>query len=612
MTAYTWTGGAGADTSWTNPLNWSGNGTPNVGYPGGPNGSNGTATNDTVTFAGGGTINVTAPPSTFRMSGVQINGATTVNLNGPGEISTFSVGGSGGYNLVVNGSTVTNNVGSTPTDPLGQGPNGVNLTGSGGTLTLENGGKYFAYNNNGLSTVNFGTGGGDFIWVGGGNTGGWSQTAITGFNADSHFINGPISANAYANDSFSATATLNGTGPSYTVVVKDTTTNTVVITYPSVTPAPGFDMNNLTATPSIDQFNNNTNYYAVDLSCFLQGTHILTASGEVAVEMLEAGDMVTAVVNGVPVQKRVKWVGHRSIKAGKLPHDEDYPIRVRAGAFANNVPHRDLLITGEHCVLVDGRLVPVRMLVNGRSIIIDRSIENYTYYHVELEQHAIVLAEGLPAESYLDTGNRGLFANSDTPLLHPNLSVNADHKNWATHAAAPLAVDATFVEPIWRALEQRAMMRGIASVVAPPVLTDDADLHLRTGSGQQIRPVRVEGGRHSYMVPAGTKMLRVVSHSSRPADIRGPFVDDRRSLGVKVSKITVQGTNNLSPVAADLAAATLDGWHAPEPDGRWTNGDAVLPLGSGYGPMLVEIQVVAGGPYLSRARVSDEIQVRVA
>jgi hypothetical protein len=31
------------------------------------------------------------------------------------------------------------------------------------------------------------------------------------------------------------------------------------------------------------------------------------------------------------------------------------------------------------------------------------------YVHVELDRHDILLAEGLPAESYLDTGNRAAF-----------------------------------------------------------------------------------------------------------------------------------------------------------------------------------------------------------
>ena len=45
------------------------------------------------------------------------------------------------------------------------------------------------------------------------------------------------------------------------------------------------------------------------------------------------------------------------------------------------------------------------------------------YWHVELERHEVLLAEGLPAESYLDTGNRAAFANGAAHLrLHPDFA----------------------------------------------------------------------------------------------------------------------------------------------------------------------------------------------
>jgi len=50
-------------------------------------------------------------------------------------------------------------------------------------------------------------------------------------------------------------------------------------------------------------------------------------------------------------------------------------------------------------------LICIRQLVNGSTIRPERRWTAVDYYHVELDQHAILLAEGLPAESYIDTGN---------------------------------------------------------------------------------------------------------------------------------------------------------------------------------------------------------------
>ena len=85
-----------------------------------------------------------------------------------------------------------------------------------------------------------------------------------------------------------------------------------------------------------------------------------------------------------------------------------WPIRIQAGAFAPNTPRRDLLLSPDHAVYVDGRLIPVRYLVNGASIA-QVETDSVTYWHVELDRHDVILAEGLAAESYLDTGNRSVF-----------------------------------------------------------------------------------------------------------------------------------------------------------------------------------------------------------
>ena len=328
--------------------------------------------------------------------------------------------------------------------------------------------------------------------------------------------------------------------------------------------------------------------------CFLAGTRIRTPGGDVDVETLKPGDMVTTLVDGAPVAAAVKWIGRRSVEASMLPADDAHPVRIREGAFADGVPYRDLLVTPEHCLFVDGVLIPARMLVNDRSIVVDRNIGSYTYYHVELERHAILLAEGLAAESYLDTGNRGGFANSAVPLLRAGLSMDAGHWRWSAEAAAPLAVERAVVEPVWQRLKRRSARLGLPLVRPPKAWSDEADLHLVTDTGRTIRAVHRASERYAFVVPAGVRSLRLVSRSARPCDAVGPFVNDRRRLGVQVVGAVVLKGREQRWITDHLAGAALAGWHAleaPDSTGRWTDGDAVLPVGLTDGTGVLEMQV---------------------
>ena len=64
------------------------------------------------------------------------------------------------------------------------------------------------------------------------------------------------------------------------------------------------------------------------------------------------------------------------------------------------------------CVDVMGEvLIPAGALANGTTIA-QIAVEEVTYWHVELGSHDILLAENLPAESFVDMGNRRVFAES--------------------------------------------------------------------------------------------------------------------------------------------------------------------------------------------------------
>jgi uncharacterized repeat protein (TIGR03803 family) len=145
--------------------------------------------------------------------------------------------------------------------------------------------------------------------------------------------------------------------------------------------------------------------------CYLAGTHILTPRGEIAVEHLREGDLLTTFSGKGPIHKPISWIGQlRQSLAGHPDIEKAAPVRIRAGAVAESVPHRDLLVSPDHAICLDGVLIPAKELVNGATIVQELDFGEVHYFHIELEQHDILLAEGLTAESYLDTGNRDAFA----------------------------------------------------------------------------------------------------------------------------------------------------------------------------------------------------------
>ena len=145
------------------------------------------------------------------------------------------------------------------------------------------------------------------------------------------------------------------------------------------------------------------------VACFAAGTRILTDRGPVPVEALREGDRAVTQSGRL---RRIVWSGHRRIDCRRHAHPESlWPVRVRAGAFGPDLPVCDLCLSPDHSVFVDGVLVPIRCLING-STVARIAADTVTYRHLELVRHEVILAEGLPCESYLDTGNRDAFIHA--------------------------------------------------------------------------------------------------------------------------------------------------------------------------------------------------------
>jgi antigen 43 len=315
-------------------------------------------------------------------------------------------------------------------------------------------------------------------------------------------------------------------------------------------------------------------------TCYVNGTRIRTQRGDVAIEAIAPGEQVVVLRGGHEVLEAVKWVGFSVIDLARHAHREDAaPIRVRKDAIAENQPVADLLLSPEHCLVIGGHCVPAKMLVNGGSIVAERNHAPFTYYHIELEKHGILLAENTPSESYLDTGNRSLFDNADEPRqLHPQFKLNAEASRWLTDACAPLVRVSDQLEPIWRQLAERSRDLGYA---CPDLLmTADTNLHI-LADDKIIRPTMDGVGRYIFIVPAGVSSASLVSRFAILSDVR-PYGGDARRLGIKVSSITIQSQGSERVIPADFPI-DAPGWHEVEKAGsaiwRWTDGAAVLPLG---------------------------------
>lgn len=185
--------------------------------------------------------------------------------------------------------------------------------------------------------------------------------------------------------------------------------------------------------------------------CYVAGTRIACASGAVAVEALQIGDQVVLASGGT---LPITWIGRRDIDCRRHPDPNSVlPVRIAPHAFGDHQPARPLYLSPEHAVYTDGVLIPIRHLINGSSIRqVDR--DTVSYYHVELERHEVLLAEGLPAESFLAAAcNRSWFDN----VSHPRSGVPERVGNtWECLGCAPLVVTGQQRDAVWARLAERA------------------------------------------------------------------------------------------------------------------------------------------------------------
>ena len=549
-------------------------------------------------------------------------GVVTVGSAGTIDIGTFSgsgpegniyqlgaIGGSGLASLTGSGTVIADGwvqIGAGGNMTVAASSNlNFEIANNGGALDGSDNVSYLDFEGNvgGNSSVTF-LGDSGYLVLGGGDVGnsntlvngGTFASTVTGLavSASDSLINGiDIATGGYNGPSPGLSAALSGTNND-TLTLTDGDSNNYVINLAG---------NYTTAVAEVQTDSIVGGFDVFLMVCYAAGTSITTDRGEADVESLQPGDTVMTLVDGAQVPRTVKWVGHRGLDLTRHANpDSIVPIRIMQGALGENLPRRDLVLSPDHCLFFDGRLYPVKLLINDMTIVRDLAAKTVTYYHVELEQHAIMIAEGVAAESYLDTGNRAFFSNAGLAMvLHPELNINENLRCWDTDACAPLTVATDLVKPVWQRIADRAVALGhVAPVHAT---TKDAGIHLMV-DGKVVRPLATKGKTVSFMVPANARSVRLRSRATRQSALT-PWLDDPRTLGVAIRSVTLRDQSGEAVLGADHPALR-DGWHAVEhaADGalwRWSAGDAALPVKTS-GPCMVEIALSETATYLKSAQ----------
>ena len=299
----------------------------------------------------------------------------------------------------------------------------------------------------------------------------------------------------------------------------------------------------------------NNGTVSISALCFCANTLISTPSGERPVQELAVGDMVTTHRGAA---RRIVWVGSGKVLATQGRRNAATPVIVGQSALADNVPNRDLRVTKGHSLYIDDVLIPVEFLVNHRSIYWDDNAQEVELYHIELETHDVLVANGAPAESYRDDGNRWLFRNANSGWGLPPQA-----------PCAPVLTGGPVVDAAWRRLLDRAGPRPQMPT------TEEPDLHLLV-DGQRVEAAWRGDVWHVFRLPAPPANVRIVSRSGVPQEMG--VARDPRCLGVALRRIMVTCDGQIRTIEAADTLLT-NGFHQYEAGNgiRWTDGDAGVP-----------------------------------
>jgi len=219
-------------------------------------------------------------------------------------------------------------------------------------------------------------------------------------------------------------------------------------------------------------------------ACYLRGTRIRTPGGDRPVEDLRIGELIS--IHGGEALP-LKWIGRRAYRDWLAIGNADVqPILFKAGSLADRVPARDLYVSPEHAMFLDGMLVPARHLVNGTSIVTCEGTDDIEYFHLEFDRHAVIVAEGAAAESFVDDDSRMLFHNADEyRRLYPG-----EPRRRFPEFCAPRVESGHALETLCRRLAERSSRKAVGTG-AWRGYVDRATRTVVEGWAQGAQPVRL-------------------------------------------------------------------------------------------------------------------------
>ena len=329
-------------------------------------------------------------------------------------------------------------------------------------------------------------------------------------------------------------------------------------------------------------------------ACLASGTRIRTSEGDIPVEALKLGDLVLTTSGAL---RPICWLGHRTMncRLARTPIDV-LPIRIGANAIDAGKPERDLFVSPGHalCIsVVDEILVPASALVNG-STVVQVDTDAVTYWHVELDQHDILFANGLPTDSYIDIGNRTFFLSDD------GLDAPRDAKTPQDYCRA-FHADGLMVQVIRDRLRARALTLGWCLADVPPF----DGVHI-VADGAIVTPV-THGLHARFLLPADAEDVWLVSEPYVPSQCSD--TSDDRTLGLYLKALVIDDGLTIRRRISTRDPLLCIGFHVPEEEGAqcWTTERARLPAALWEGcTESFFLSIELAGPGLPRWRPLEE------
>ncbi|WP_127114842.1 Hint domain-containing protein [Shimia sediminis] len=142
--------------------------------------------------------------------------------------------------------------------------------------------------------------------------------------------------------------------------------------------------------------------------CFVAGTEILTPRGHVLVEELMPGDLVTTYGGKT---RQLRWIASRYMSFSELLVEPRFrPVCLPAGFLGRDGPHKPLWLSPQHRFLFRGW--EAELLFRNAEVFVPAAScrdlpgapvadisQGVAYYHLFLDCHDVLIANGLPCES---------------------------------------------------------------------------------------------------------------------------------------------------------------------------------------------------------------------